>query len=529
MRRFRRLSALTMVLTLLLSLSISVWAADYDVETLEDLQEAFNDTSGEDVNINITGDIQADYAACNSQSGVTYTITSENGSHIGFIGFIGNGTVVVDTEVSGDLYSSGNVEMTVTGDINGHLGVTNNSIVTVEGNIDGGLYVNDCTSTSVSGDVEVELYVTDNAEVSVSGDASGYLYFDVFSNTTVGGNAEGDIRATVSAEVTVGGDVNGWVGSSGTSSVQVGGDVNGCADAMDQATINIAGDVNGADGHPDEVDFSDPAGYSDGSVGVYASGDSTVNVGGNVTGGDSYGTFGWGGTGVMAGECATVNVGGNITGGNTTADPETDSEDFTNRGGDAIDADYSATVTVGGSAAGGNTNGSNGYGGNGIWINCYNAEATPGSITVGGSVTGGDGENVGSGIWLDSFYDENSDVPDIAVGSCDSIDGYGFTEEKLEQIKADIEATYTKTYTSEDFFQDILWLIRHAEAGDELTFDFGYYTMMPYEIIEAVREYDVTLIIQWRGGEDLTIDKNFTSEFDEYYVMLADLAKLLKK
>ena len=82
MKLFRRLSALTMVLALLLSLSISVFAADYDAANMDDMYTAFADGSGEDVNINLTSDVSGydpeigAYYGVSGQEGINYNIGS---------------------------------------------------------------------------------------------------------------------------------------------------------------------------------------------------------------------------------------------------------------------------------------------------------------------------------------------------------------------------------------------------------------------------------------------------------------------
>lgn len=77
----------------------------------------------------------------------------------------------------------------------------------------------------------------------------------------------------------------------------------------------------------------------------------TVTVNGDVTGGDSMGTFGYGGDGVIAEDESTVTVNGNVTGGSVTADPTVQGE--ISLGGDAVCVESDATVTVNGNVTGG--------------------------------------------------------------------------------------------------------------------------------------------------------------------------------
>lgn len=492
MKLFRRFSALTMVLVLLLSLSISVWAVDYDAANIGDLDAAFSDTSGEDVNINLTADIDAGNVSYCLQEGITYNIGSETGNTVGNIGFGGeDSTVVVDTEVNGDLFAYENADVTVTGNVNGFAQASGDSSLTVEGNVDGSVAANE------------------NADVTVGGNVTGYA--DAFGDSSV----------------TVEGNVGNGVYANGNSTLTVEGNVDNSVRATDDASVTVGGDVTGADGNPDDVDYSDPSGFSDGQPGIMADGNATVEVGGNVTGGDSYGTFGYAGSGMDVIGNATVTVDGNVTGGNVTADPSTVTDEYQSLGGTAIRMENTATVNVGGNVSGGSTNGSNGYAGNGVAIYA-SQEGEPGSVTVSGDVTTGSGEHDGSGIYLENDPEADVEFPEISVGSADSIDGNGFTEEELEAIKSEIESSYTKVYTSEDFYTDVLCLIKNAKAGDEITVNFGYISSIPVSIIEAVRECDVTLVIQWAGGDNLVIDKGFTAELEGTVVELTKLADLLK-
>lgn len=542
MKLFRRLSAFTMVLALLLSMSLSVLAADYDAATVEDLFTAFGDTSGEDVNINVTADIDGEHYVVQAQEGINYSISSENGSTVGNVGFYGEGSVDVNTDVSGDLYAMEGAEVSVNGDVSGNVDAYNEGSVAVEGDVGGNVYAADGAEVTVGGNVADGVGAYFDSSVTVEGDVGGYISTQEGSSVTVGGDVADGVNAYLDSSVTVEGDVGGfvdafdggsvtvggdvgdgvWVGSD--SEVTVGGNVDGSVSAYGSANVTVDGDVSGTDGDPDSVDYSDPYGYSDGGMGVYADEEATVTVGGNVSGGDAYGSFAYGGTGVAASGNATVTVGGNVSGGNVTADPETETENWS-MGGTAIQMSSTATVTVGGNASGGDTNGYDGVGGNGILV-IYESGEEPGSVTVAGDVTSGAGEQEGSGIVL--YNNSEAEAPEIVLGSCDTIEGYGFTEEELAQIKADIEANLTKN-TVDTFLADVLWLVRNAQPGDEITVNAGFRQVITKTIIEAVRECEVTLIIKWRGGDDLVIDKTFTAEFEAEYIHLSEIAELLKK
>lgn len=162
----------------------------------------------------------------------------------------------------------------------------------------------------------------------------------------------------------------------------------------------------------------------------------TVTVNGDVTGGDSMGTFGYGGDGVIAEDESTVTVNGNVTGGSVTADPTVQGE--ISLGGDAVCVESDATVTVNGNVTGGDTNGYGGIGGAGILLAAEETMAEPmaegpmaeepmddsseapeatGSVTVDGTVSGGTGgENgtAGAAIVYDYALEKNADLGEKA-------------------------------------------------------------------------------------------------------------------
>ena len=79
------------------------------------------------------------------------------------------------------------------------------------------------------------------------------------------------------------------------------------------------------------------------------------------------------------------------------------------------------------------------------------------------------------------------------------------------------------------FWQNVLQQIREAEKGAEITVDVGARTSIPARVLKAVSEQEVTLIIQWDGGEDLTIHKDFVPEQEAELYQLADLAAQLAR
>lgn len=78
-----------------------------------------------------------------------------------------------------------------------------------------------------------------------------------------------------------------------------------------------------------------------------------------------------------------------------------------------------------------------------------------------------------------------------------------------------------------DFWADVEEQLRAAKKGGTVTVDAAWRTTMPASIMEAIAETGVTLIIQWNGGEDITIHKPYDGEKKYTIFYLKDLAVLL--
>ena len=365
MKLFRRLSALVMALVLVLSLSIGVLAADFD-----NMADGFA-YDGEDTEVNINLKADDEYGTYEAKEGKTYNISSDNGSSLISNSLGGSGTVNIDGAV---------VEVS--------LQVEEQVDVTVNGDVEGSLYAYDQTSLTINGDITTrnELYACDQSTVIVNGDS----YTDMSSYNQ--------------------------------SSLTVNGDTHSSVSAFDQSSLTVNGDVNGYDGDPNDVDYSDPNGFSDGGSGILAYGEATVTVTGNVSGGDSYGTWGYGGMGIFATGDATVTVGGDVSGGNVTADPNTPASTNNSRGGYGVEVTGNASVTIGGNVTGGSTNGDQGEARNGLYVFSYGDSGAP-TVTVAGTVTGGKAEN---GTDADGIYiqlEESAAKPSITVSGYDSASG----------------------------------------------------------------------------------------------------------
>lgn len=582
MKLFRRASALAMVLALLLSMSISVFAASFD-----NMDDGFA-YDGEDTDVNITLSEDVNNGWYEAKEGKNYNIGTNNGSTLNSVGFSGSGDVVIDTDVTG-LNASEDVHVTVNGDvagvdneygytdgdgndvISGGAGVyaENNATVTVNGDVTGGNADGEGSKDIAYGGAGVS--VNENASVTVNGDVTGGTATGAGENldgeavwaysedgdspsVTVNGDVTGEngVGAIGAAEITVTGDVTGnsiGVMADDGASITVTGDVSGKwigVDARgDNTTVTVNGNVAGADGIPDEVDYADPTGWSDGGIGMDVYEGATVHVSGDVTGGDAYGTYGYAGDAIHAGEGATVSVGGNVSGGSVTADPNTEvhvDEDgmaWHSEAGDGIEMDSSASVTVGGNVSGGSTSGDAGTAGFGATIMSKGDEA--GALIVGGDVTCGSAPDNGStGAGLAVAVVEGAPAPSITVGSYDSIMAVvvnteagayrEMTEEELDTFKETIKIAPKgeSVPADESLWNNVLGKIHKAKPGEEVVLNFYGRRTIPAFVIEAARKYDVKLIIKWDGGDDLVITKDFTAEV-KGNILLKDLAEMLKK
>ncbi len=477
---FRRLLSLTMALSLIFSFGLTALAADYEASDFDQLKYAFSAAENAEgdtaVNVTITDSIDFGFSSLETQENYTYTIGNNGADHaLQNAKFTGPGTVEINTDIvsSRPGYAALYVQEGVT--------------VTVNGNI------------SAQGDVSGGVTVHENCNLTVTGNIN-----------TEGKNTTGLL--VLGGSVTVTGNVT----AVGESSIGI--------SAQSVSVISVSGDVTAGSGNPDNVDFSDPSGYSDGGTGIAAT-NAVVTVGGNVTGGNGYGTCGYGGTGIDAAGSAKVFVGGDVTGGNVYANPETPANGTeVSEAGNAIWMSSTATVQVAGNASGGSTNAANGIAGSGL--NMEFIDGTQGSATVEGSVTGGTGDNNSNiGILLDN----SEQVPDSQILETE-INVGSYTGLKSENIEPDTlnQLVPTTEFAVEESQEDLFWSgvthqLRNAREGDTVTIDAGFRTHIPTHILKTAQELGLTLIIRWNGGDDITVDASTTYDETHYSIPLADL------
>lgn len=433
----RKLVALAIAVLMIMLIPATAFAATHeDVDTWDKLQAAFADTDA-DVTIILTGDITT-LGALQTGKGQTYVINGEE-YILKDVRLVGAGEVEINAEVQRDsqaqaLRVTEDVQVTVNGDVksDGSMGAgviaDGNSKTSINGTVDGGdigVASGEKASVEVKGDVsgamvgtvsEGESSVQINGDVSANGvgvgaDQSGKV--EVTGNVTGG---EAGIITDDDASVKVTGDVKASDVPDGTT------DQNGAGvgvDASGNSTVVVDGNVSGGNGNESTANMTAPDGYSDGGIGVYAQEKANVNVTGNVKGGDAAGTFAYAGDGVVAEDQSTVTVGGDVKGGDVKADPEVGAEGYESIGGNGVVMAPKANVTVGGNVKGGDTSGDKGIAGQGAIVYSLdkadpdNEDAEPGKLVVMGTVEGGsallESGKDGNGVY---FGDPYSEIPE---------------------------------------------------------------------------------------------------------------------
>lgn len=293
-----------------------------------------------------------------------------------------------------------------------------------------------------------------NAVESLSADATIKLTADIT-----------DIDVWVNPDITVTVDGNGFklinvaFTGDGADSVVI---INGDAVTLDlsSVTATVNGNVTGVNGDINNVDMSDPEGYDDGYAALIVSyADVTVN--GNVTGGKSYGTYGYGGYGIVAnGNNVDITVNGNVTGGDVEADPAVESvEGSESMGGTAI-AVYQgdAIVTVNGNATGGSTNGHNGMGGAAIAL----SSADNATVTINGTAASGSGSNKDSApIQYGTFVPTPLDLGEFVIPTVNNFeteleaDSY-YSSQAFNDIETICEANNVDYYWHVNFYSSYM-------------------------------------------------------------------------
>ena len=158
----------------------------------------------------------------------------------------------------------------------------------------------------------------------------------------------------------------------------INGDVNSKGygvEARQNSSLTVNGNVTTSvtppdeDGNLENETMDDPDGFSDSGSAVLASEEGTITINGDVTAGDSYGTYSYAGSGIEAYENSNVTVNGNVTGGNQIAKPDVKTEEgYEGKGGNGISMDSTANVKVNGNVTGGTASGDGAYAGNGTGI-----------------------------------------------------------------------------------------------------------------------------------------------------------------
>ncbi len=341
--------------------------------------------------------------------------------------------------------------------------------------------------------------------------------------------------------VTINGDIaaDGWgvFAAQGNLSrtLTVNGDVIGRGGVyVDLYTVIINGNVTGRDGDPDKVDFTDPNSYSNGSTGLACYGGYKVFVSGNVTGGKGYGACSSGGSGIYSCNDGWITVGGNIIGGDVIAGSATARPGRESQGGTGLHMYNVPAVTVKGNVVGGSTDGVNGHGGDGVYIFFVGLvpSSLRGTLNVNGSSTGGRGAKNGAGLmfYLAGSTGIRSDIiPNMYLGKCSSVEAdHELTEETWQRLLAKLRIGYADEEAEDLFWFNVYTDICRAGQGDTVTAAAAHRMTVPVYVLRAAYEHGVTLVIEWNGGDDITV-RDYDCGEDSGALALADLAELVKK
>ena len=366
----------------------------------------------------------------------------------------------VSVEINGDVSSSGTHEYTWDGETTKYSNPTVNAYGGAEVTINGSV-------TTTNGGIGVSAYGTDTSVTVNDGvNTSGSYFYSESSNYP---NTSTGVSATSGAEVNVNNDIVTKDGGTGISADGEG------------TTVNLDGNVDASG--VQEYTLNNETKYA-GSTGVYVT-DGTVNVTGNVVGGD---------TGASVNEKGTLDVGGSVTATGTdstiyTWNEETQKYDIPHNTirGTGVSSDGNGTIKVGKDINGIDL---------GVLVNPDN-DGKKGLIIVEGAITTTSGEGIQisrdtgdrGGITYKSQEDYLEEVPTIVVGSIDS-DWPVYASAYVADEKG--EAVYT------NFTQNIIEAINYIISVDE----------------EASKNYNVTAsgdnINALEGYNTININKAFS-------------------
>ena len=69
----------------------------------------------------------------------------------------------------------------------------------------------------------------------------------------------------------------------------------------------------------------------------------------------------------------------------------------------------------------------------------------------------------------------------------------------------------------------LIGLIRNTPEGSEFIYDAGYRTWIPRTVIKVAQDRNITLIIKWRGGPDITVKPTDDIDLTLWQIFLKDL------
>lgn len=253
----RRIISLMIAMLLILGMPMQALAATHEVSDYDGVYNAFATDTDSEVTVNLTNDItwQGEVTA---NEGQTYTVNANGNQISGSVGVNGGGSVTVNADSVEGVRAMNGADVTVEANISGDKGIyVDGGSATVNGDV------------TVTGDTYVQVY---NGEMEVNGDITTSSGIDVGNaNVEINGDVDAMMFHVNNGDLTVDGNVTTEEGVSavdGTMTITGNVDANKFNAIFAQnTTVDVAGNVSSANG-----------------TGIYAGDNSSITVGGSVSG-----------------------------------------------------------------------------------------------------------------------------------------------------------------------------------------------------------------------------------------------------
>ncbi len=356
--------------------------------------------------------------------------------------------------------------------------------------------------------------VTGSAEITLEGDNQVHGFragVEVGSGSelTITGESTGSLKATSIIGAGIGGNSmdhedndSGTINIAGGQITAVGGDGAGIGGGD-----GGSGEVNISGGTVKAFGFSSSAGIGGGSGGgakVNITGGNVEAIGGmSEYNGDTYYMYGPGiGSGSQASEGPEISISGGTvkaTGGQYAA----------GIGGGAGSDGGSIRISGGSVEATGGT-GAAGIGG-GDKGNGSDVRITGGEINATG---GSGGADIGGGKNSDS--DGTLTIYDATVNGV-------YYPPKPESSASQAEDDGGDDRERDTFWDTIGWQVSQAEEGSTFPIEAGNRTLIPVYVVQRAQSRNITLVVKWNGGEDITIAPDAEIDTTRWCLYFKDL------